>query len=476
MSKESKMKKNRVHILGYAATPIIMWMGKHNWNFEEALSVVRDLGSHELAARSIGTALSDGRNPKYAGRIPTLSETVIAKLKASRDKEHVDEKPGWTLIRGKTWPVKEQIKSECLAATGQYADWDEEGKRGWWVPDSFADRAWEIVNGQDSSEDDEEEEKPKKKEYDPSFDRLADRVSDLEAGQRTTVKELLSLRELQEKVDTLDKARRIEIVVHENGKKQVIKLDGPRHPAFDEVYFHLGCGDNVMLVGPRGCGKTYLAEQMAKAFSKSFLLIGCSGGLTESSLLGKWLPNDKGGTTFIPSGFLKAVENTAKPAAKNGWLTLLDELDGSDPNVVLCLNSLLANGMLSVPQRFGKEVAVKDSKCWILGAANTYGNGADRRYVGRNQLDAAFVDRFIFIAMDYDKQLERSLITSDDLLNMVWDYREKINSNRLERSISTRWLVYAQRWIEHGKDLDYCRKMLLTGWSDNDVKKVKGGY
>ena len=51
--------------------------------------------------------------------------------------------------------------------------------------------------------------------------------------------------------------------------------------------------------------------------------------------------------------------------------------------------------------------------CAIIATANTYGLGADRVYVGRNQLDGATLDRFIVIDVDYDEALEMALATAE---------------------------------------------------------------
>ena len=47
----------------------------------------------------------------------------------------------------------------------------------------------------------------------------------------------------------------------------------------------------------------------------------------------------------------------------------------------------------------------------ILAAANTWGRGGDQQYVGRNQLDAATLDRFVLstLHVDYDTDLERDI-------------------------------------------------------------------
>jgi hypothetical protein len=46
----------------------------------------------------------------------------------------------------------------------------------------------------------------------------------------------------------------------------------------------------------------------------------------------------------------------------------------------------------------------------VVAGANTFGTGADRQYVGRNQLDAASLDRYAVIDWGYDEALEASLV------------------------------------------------------------------
>jgi MoxR-like ATPase len=45
-----------------------------------------------------------------------------------------------------------------------------------------------------------------------------------------------------------------------------------------------------------------------------------------------------------------------------------------------------------------------------IAAANTFGRGADRQYVGRYQLDAATLDRFVMLSWEYDSALESAIL------------------------------------------------------------------
>ena len=74
---------------------------------------------------------------------------------------------------------------------------------------------------------------------------------------------------------------------------------------------------------------------------------------------------------------------------------------------MLALNSALANGFAAFPDQAEPVKAHVDFIPVV--AANTYGRGADRLYIGANQLDASTLDRFAVLSWDYDETLERSL-------------------------------------------------------------------
>ena len=118
--------------------------------------------------------------------------------------------------------------------------------------------------------------------------------------------------------------------------------------------------------------------------------------MSESQILGRLVPaGENGQFVFLSTQFLDAYEN--------GGVFLFDEIDAADPNVLLVINSALANGHLSVPSRHEKPTAARHPDFICIAAANTFGHGADRQYVGRNQLDESTLDRFRIgtVPMDY---------------------------------------------------------------------------
>lgn len=268
-------------------------------------------------------------------------------------------------------------------------------------------------------------------------------------------------------LETRIEAARPVVIQIKQADKPTIELKEKTHPIFEQVLFHINCGDNVMLVGPRGCGKTHIASQVAQGLDRPHGAISLSGGVTESKLFGRVTPNiTTGKQEYQMTPFVELYET--------GGVFLLDEVDAADPNVLLSLNLGLSNRHIIVDRP--KKPSIQQHKEFVcMAAANTWGNGADRQYVGRNQQDSAFTERFVQISMDYDMELELALCGDQaDLVRKLHNYRSAIRSNRLERTLSTRFILRAANWVRNGQSLAYVEKMLFAGWRDDEIRKVSG--
>jgi energy-coupling factor transporter ATP-binding protein EcfA2 len=250
---------------------------------------------------------------------------------------------------------------------------------------------------------------------------------------------------------------------------KTVELKEHTHPMFAKVLKLVKRGLNVLLVGPAGCGKTTLAEQLAKAMKRRYGALHCTAGASESQLTGWLLPIEANGRfAYVPSEFVDLYE-------KGESVFLLDEIDAADPNMLLVINSALANAALHVPQRY-KEPHVKRGKnSTIIAAANTFGTGADMMYVGRNQLDAATLDRFYVVRMDYDTDLEHDLIGNDnaDVELGQWCHRlrQQVQFHRLRRTVSTRTIIKAVEARRAGIPAAEIKEDTLAGWTRDEIAK-----
>ncbi|MGE5608190.1 MAG: AAA family ATPase [Bacillota bacterium] len=249
------------------------------------------------------------------------------------------------------------------------------------------------------------------------------------------------------------------VEVHE-GECKLGNVDGWVRPEYETITKAVATGENTMLFGPAGCGKTHLCGQIAQGLGIRFAFCSLTAGITESRLVGRFIPlGAHGEFKYCPAQFVDFY--------KNGGLFLLDEMDAADPNVLLAINAALANGHMETPNP--EEPVIyrhKDFHC--MAAANTWGHGADRMYVGRNQLDAASLDRFqVRFALDYDAEFEKR-VGHPDVVAFIHDTRAKIRSHSIRRLASTRPVLSYTKLMSAGFTLKDVMEMYFLPWSDNE--------
>lgn len=190
--------------------------------------------------------------------------------------------------------------------------------------------------------------------------------------------------------------RKIEIQIDD--KKT--QLEGVLHSKFETVLKFVKANEPVFLTGPAGSGKNVICQQVAKTLGLDFYF---SNAVTQEYKLTGF--TDANGT-FHESQFYKAF--------KNGGVFMLDEMDASIPEVLIILNAAIANRYFDFPAPIGYVEANENFR--VIAAGNTFGNGADYDYVGRSQLDAASLDRFAMVRIDYDSRIEESCAQGDEEL------------------------------------------------------------
>lgn len=153
----------------------------------------------------------------------------------------------------------------------------------------------------------------------------------------------------------------------------------------------------IFLVGPSGSGKSFLARDLADSFELDYGEIPLTAGATPS-----WLVGAETITGYKSRPFVDIYEN--------GGVFCFEELDASDPNMLLLVNNALANESFMNPVT-GQELE-KHADFIPVATANTWGLGATRQYTGRERLDMATLDRFRVgrIEVDYDRAVEQTIV------------------------------------------------------------------
>lgn len=226
------------------------------------------------------------------------------------------------------------------------------------------------------------------------------------------------------------------------------------HEAFPQVFKTIQCDLNAMLIGPAGSGKTSIAEQVAKSMSIPFRFTGAVD------------------SPYKLTGFVDANGKTVRTAFRetyeNGGLFLFDEVDASSAGAMMAFNAALANGRADFPD--GVIERHKDFRC--IAAANTFGRGADRIYVGRNALDGATLDRFVVIDFDYDEALETALAGEDmtSWVRRVQAIRKAVFKLKLRFVVSPRASIFGSRLLRAGMGQKMVEEMVIWKGMDKEAR------
>ena len=182
---------------------------------------------------------------------------------------------------------------------------------------------------------------------------------------------------------------------------------GIQHEKFETVLKYLTADVPVFMSGAAGTGKSSIAKNAAKALGLDFYFSGAVNDI------------------YKFTGFIDANGNYSKTQfydfCVNGGVFFLDEMDASIPEVLVALNAAIANRYFDFP--CGKVEL--NENCRFICAGNTYGNGADAQYTGRYQLDAATLDRFAVVEIDYSDDIFNAVTNENkDLIAFIRDLRK----------------------------------------------------
>jgi len=239
-----------------------------------------------------------------------------------------------------------------------------------------------------------------------------------------------------------------------------LHLEGLQHEKFDTVLKFVTNNVPVYLAGPAGSGKNVICKQIADALGLEFYFTNAV--TQEYKLTGFTDANGR----FHESQFYKAF--------RFGGLFMLDEMDASIPEVLIILNAAIANRYFDFPAPIGKIEAHPDFR--VVAAGNTLGYGADAKYVGRNTLDAASLDRFAVIEVDYDDKIALGVTGGNkELVRFCNRFRKAVDKAGLQVTVSYRAMERMAKMESLMSTEELLRTCLVKGMEKDDIHIVRKG-
>lgn len=259
--------------------------------------------------------------------------------------------------------------------------------------------------------------------------------------------------ELKELREQVKKSQTLEVKLGDKTNE----VKGLRHKQLDQLIKYSSLRLSPLLVGMAGTGKTHAGKQVAEALGLSFFSISVGAQTTKTDIMGYMDATGR----YIKTHFREAYEN--------GGVFLMDEIDAGNANVLITINAALSNDLAAFPD----AMVERHPDFIFIASANTFGNGANRQYVGRNQLDAATLDRFAIIEWHIDDDLEENLSvgkTGKAWYSAVKKARDYVSEKKIRALISPRATQKGSKLLEIGQDVTEVIEATIMGSVPDDKK------
>lgn len=238
----------------------------------------------------------------------------------------------------------------------------------------------------------------------------------------------------------------------------------------------------IMLLGPKGCGKTQTAKELAKAMGYEFAMFNMGSAFKPKELFvgqvhAKENANGSVETTLVPSQFLSLFQSNEKV------LIFLDEATRTPAAATNYLMTVIDTNQneIYVPE-LGKAIK-RGPNVRFIAAGN-----AGMQYTDTRTMDGAFWDRFQKFIVDYlSPKEELALILErvpgadakimQELIARANKCRVQEKSGDLTTGISTRQLLNMAKYISVGFTIDEVfNNVFLTNFingNNNEIENVK---
>ncbi|MEM2759314.1 MAG: MoxR family ATPase [Nitrososphaerales archaeon] len=230
----------------------------------------------------------------------------------------------------------------------------------------------------------------------------------------------------------------------------------------------------VLIIGPKGTGKTTLVRKFADMIDRELFSINLSLRTRESHLVG---------TKTLESGNVDFVEGVLVKSMRNGGLLYLDELNAAEPDVLLRLDEALDDRRQIVLKEAEGQVVHAHKDWFVVGTINPL------THAGTKELPQQLTSRFpVRIKLDYPPDdIELEIVKTHVLIDGKEDHvrrairlanslREAATVEELYYSPSIReTIAFAKLLNDSTKAKDIAKLVfanVYTQWGESEYRKV----
>lgn len=197
--------------------------------------------------------------------------------------------------------------------------------------------------------------------------------------------------------EMLDTRASLTIVIDNRQTGAQVTIDNA-HSMMTKLIYLVQARQHSYLYGPSGSGKSTAAKQVADALSLEYGYISLNPQTPDSRLLGFIDANGN----YRDTVFYRMY--------RDGGVFCIDEMDNASPSLLTTLNSCLENGHAAFPC----GLVPRHENFVLVATGNTCGRGANPQFPERRPFDAAFAERFAYLAWEYDTKLERTITVASN--------------------------------------------------------------